>query len=255
VQQTSSSQIRKILGSRAFRNTEVLKRLLEYLGEQALAGQGDELKEYTVGVEAFGKPADYDPRSDASVRVLAGKLRQKLEEYHRTEGFDDELIVELPKGHFKLEFRPKQAETVPELARPARPKWMWWAVAAAAAGVAALIAFAIVHNLRQPATAALERRWTPEMEQFWRPFLTSPRPVMVMIGAPLFTKVGNSFFRDPTLNTWDAAAESEDLRKLQHTLGDAPVSPTFGYTGVGEAAGAFEIARLLLPRGRTFRSR
>src|SRR5260370_27993149 len=87
------------------------------------------------------------------------------------------------------------------------------------------------------------------MEEFWRPFLTSARPVMVMMGAPLFTKVGNTFFRDPALNTWDAASQSEEVRKLQRTLGDAPISPSLGYTGVGEATGAFEIARLLVPRG------
>jgi len=98
------------------------------------------------------------------------------------------------------------------------------------------------------------RIWTPEMEEFWRQFLTSPRPVMVLIGAPLFTKVGNTFLRDPALNTWDTASQSAEVHKLQQaegdTRGDAPISPSLGYTGIGEARGAFELARLLLPRGR-----
>jgi hypothetical protein len=235
-----SYQIRKILVSRTFRNTEVLKRLLEYLGQQSLAGRADDLKEYTVGVEAFSKPSDYDPRSDASVRVQAGKLRQKLEEYYRTEAQPDEPLVELPKGHFKLEFRAPEAATP----QARRPRWIAWASVMAVAALSIGI-FALV---RRPRIAS--ERWTPEMEEFWRPFLAGRRPLMVMIGAPLFTKAANSFFRDPTLNTWDAAAQSDQVRKLQRSLGDAPIAPYFGYTGVGETTGAFELARLLLPRGR-----
>jgi hypothetical protein len=246
-----SSQIRKILESRTFKNTEVLKRLLEYLGRQAMAGQAGELKEYTVGVEAFGKSPDYDPRTDASVRVQAGKLRQKLEEYYRTEGPDDEFVVELPKGHFKLEIRPRREETAPPPAR-AWPFWRGWAAIAVLAVLTGWDVYVLIRDLRQPAgTAALLKSWTREMEEFWRPFLTSPRPVMVMMGTPLFTKVGNSFFRDPALNTWEAASGAEEIRNLQRALGnDAPPAPSFGYTGVGEATGAFRLARLLLPRGR-----
>lgn len=67
--------------------TEVLKRLLDYLARQALEDNGGDLKEYTVGIGAFGKGPDYDPKTDSSVRVQAGKLRQKLDEYYRTEAW------------------------------------------------------------------------------------------------------------------------------------------------------------------------
>src|SRR5581483_5549063 len=79
----------RILASAAFRNTETLKRLLDYLAGRALLGQADALKEYTIGLEAFGKPASYDPKVDSSVRVQAGKLRAKLDEYYRGEGADN----------------------------------------------------------------------------------------------------------------------------------------------------------------------
>ena len=93
------AQLQRILESRAFHPSEVLRRLLEYLGRKELQGEAEDLKEYTVGIEAFGKPDTYDPKTDSSVRVQAGKLRQKLDEYYRTEGLADPLIVELPKGH------------------------------------------------------------------------------------------------------------------------------------------------------------
>jgi hypothetical protein len=83
-------------------------------------------------------------------------------------------------------------------------------------------------------------------------FLAGPRPVMVAIGTPLFTKIGNSFFREPAVNTWDAATQtqSDRVRAVDRALGNEPMVPAFPYTGVGEAVGAFTLQRLLLPRGR-----
>lgn len=235
-----NAQIRKILDSGTFRHTEVLKKLLDYLGRQDAAA---ELKEYTVGVDAFGKPPDYDPRTDSSVRVQAGKLRQKLDEYYRTEGAADALIVEVPKGHFNLEVRPRQAPATPPPAR--RAPWL------AAAVALPLIAAGLYLELRTPAPVS-GGAWTPEMEELWKPFVAGPRPIMVAIGTPLFTKIGNAFFRDPRLNTWDAATQkqSERVRAVDRALGNDPMGPAFPYTGVGEAVGAFALQRLLLPRGR-----
>ena len=238
--------MRKVLESRTFKSTEVLKRLLEYL---AGVDPQAELKEYTVGVEAFGKPRDYDPQTDSSVRVQAGKLRKKLDEYYRTEGIGDPLTIELPRGQFKIEVRPR-AEP-PETAKPARRT-------AALLAIGLCVAFAFGFLLRpwvsKPAGQPLAAmRWSSEMDEIWRPFLSTQRPILISLGAPLFTKVGNSFFREPGLNNWDAAPQSDDLNRLEHAFAGSAVTPAFTYTGVGEALGAFALARLILPRGRDLR--
>ena len=235
-----AAEIRKILESKTFRNTEVLKRLLEYL-----AGQSGELKEYTVGVEAFGKPPEYDPRSDSSVRVQAGKLRQKLDEYYRTEAAPGEPVITLPKGHFRLEV----VEIAPVAdAAVSRPQWLWAAVGIAVL-VLGLASWLIVRS--RPASVALAgAAWNSEMEELWRPFVASPKPLLVVIGTPLFSKVGNDFFRDPALNTPDAVAGSDRLQAIEKALGEKSAAEAFPYTGVGEATGAFALARLLLPRGK-----
>jgi hypothetical protein len=234
-----AAQIRKILDSAAFRNTEVLKKLLDYLARRSPSA---DLKEYTVGLEAFGKPPDYDPRTDSSVRVQAGKLRQKLVEYYRTEGVEDPLIVELPKGGFRIEVHPRTIAPVhTPLLRRSIPGWF-------ALGLAVILAIGAFFLSR--ATRPVEAvHWTSEMEDLWKPFLASPRPIMVAIGTPLFTKIGNSFFRDPALNSWEAASQSDRLHDVARALGADPPAPAFNYTGVGEAAGAFELERLLLLRG------
>jgi hypothetical protein len=81
------------------------------LWSQELFGRGDELKESVIGVEYFGRPADYDVRQDSVVRNEAGKLRSRLAEYYVGEGADDGLIIDLPKGAYKPAFRQVKKAT------------------------------------------------------------------------------------------------------------------------------------------------
>ena len=71
-------QIDRLIRSKTFEASDVHRRLLQYLAEKSIAGDADRLKEYTVGLEAFGKPPTYDPRQDSIVRLQVGRLRQKL---------------------------------------------------------------------------------------------------------------------------------------------------------------------------------
>src|SRR6266478_3129473 len=107
--EASHTQIQRIVQSKAFRTSEVHRNLLIYLAEKSLAGTADSLKEYAVGLDVFAKPASYDPRHEFVVRMHVARLRQKLAEYYRTEGTDDPLIVDLPKGRFKMTFEPRPA--------------------------------------------------------------------------------------------------------------------------------------------------
>jgi hypothetical protein len=105
--EATHAQIQRILQSKAFRTSEVQRNLLTYLSEKSLTGTADGLKEYTVGLDVFAKPPSYDPRQESAVRMHVGRLRQKLAEYYRTEGAGDPIIVDLPKGGFKMTFEPR----------------------------------------------------------------------------------------------------------------------------------------------------
>ena len=247
-----AAQVRKILESRTFRDTEVLKRLFEYLAQRALNHNGNGLKEYTVGVEAFGKPADYNPQIDSSVRVQTGKLRHKLEDYYRTEGAEDALTVELPSRHFNLEFLPRHPSAA--AASVKRPVWVSVAAAGTVLVLMALVSIFYLGRARpsvaQARPALTQTSWTPEMQEFWGPFLADSRPVLVALGTPLFVKVGTStFFRDTLANSWEKMSKSDQVQAIQRATGASNVSPSFNYTPIGEAQGAFELQRLLLPRG------
>ena len=96
------SQVERILQSNEFRSSEVLRRLLRFLGEKSAAGEADQLKEYVVAIDGLGKNPSYDPRQNSAVRIQVGRLRQRLAEYYRSEGKADDIIIDLPKGHFRL---------------------------------------------------------------------------------------------------------------------------------------------------------
>jgi hypothetical protein len=81
-----------------------LQQLLQYLISRALDGSTESLKEYTIGVEAFGRPQDFDPKTDTIVRVQIHRLRQKLREYYDGNDRSDPILVEIPKGHYLPRF-------------------------------------------------------------------------------------------------------------------------------------------------------
>src|SRR5580698_11591751 len=115
--ETNQTQVQRIVQSKAFRTSEVHRNLLQYLADKSLSGTADSLKEYTVGLDVFAKPASYDPRQESVVRMHVARLRQKLAEYYRTEGAGDPVIVDVPKGGFRVTF--EQREITAEPAAPA----------------------------------------------------------------------------------------------------------------------------------------
>ena len=235
-----ADQIARLVGSDTFKHAEISRRMLVYLGEQTLEGRADRLKEYTVGVEAFGKPPDYDPKTDSSVRVQLSNLRKKLDEYYRGEGANDPVVVEVPKGHFKLAFRKGPAGGT--TAGGALRRWQIACVVLMIAfgGIAALA----VRWKFQAAEIETERRSTPAIEAFWRPYLKGKRPIMISLGTPLFVATSRGFFRDPKVNDWQKALAVGLVRDLQRQFKSPDAAPVYSYTGVGEALGVFELVTL-----------
>ena len=102
--------LENMLASQAFVNAGRLSRMLRFVVERTLDRQGDQLKEYLLGVEVFDRPSDYDPRMDSIVRVEARRLRAKLSEYYETEGAGDVLRIRLAKGGYAPTFERIPAE-------------------------------------------------------------------------------------------------------------------------------------------------
>ena len=95
-------QLERIVASSVFRLATRSRALLRYVVERSLEDAPP--KEYAIATEVLGRGADYDPSVDAAVRVEAGRLRSRLREYYDTEGKDDPVAVEIPKGGYAAVF-------------------------------------------------------------------------------------------------------------------------------------------------------
>ena len=101
-----AEQVQRILADPRFARSAILSRLLRFTVEETLAGRGDRLKEYVLGVEVCGRPPAYDPRTDPIVRVQTRELRRRLREYYESAGLLDPIVIELPKGRYLATIRP-----------------------------------------------------------------------------------------------------------------------------------------------------
>ncbi len=104
-------QLNRLLAHPLFTNSKRYPVLLAYTVEQALLGNAGELKERTIGVEAFGREPNYDVNLDPVVRTTAAEVRKRLIQYYYSPDHAGELIIELPVGSYAPLFREPSPHT------------------------------------------------------------------------------------------------------------------------------------------------
>lgn len=180
------AQLLRILASPAFQNSKRYAAVLRYVVEQTLEGEGERLKERTIGIEVFKRTPDYDTATDHAVRSAVTEVRKRLGQYYA--GAPSELRIEIQPGSYMPQFRlpeeivvkPEPLQFAPARLEPARPdadlvaprsRLRW-------AGVAAALAVAVAALLVLAQTA----RSSDPLVSFWKPILSSPAPVLLCIG-------------------------------------------------------------------------
>ena len=159
--QPSAAQVKaelaRVLASRVFAQAARATEFLRFVVEETLAGRGDRLKGYTIAVEVFGKPPEFDAQTDPLVRVEAGRLRRRLIEYYHGEGRDDAVRIALPKNGYSPTFTAihPTAVTSASSARRARRKLLLRGVVLGGflAALAALVAWVAWNRAPPPAPA------------------------------------------------------------------------------------------------------
>ena len=159
----------RILASPEFHSSKRCQEFLAYVVEKSLAGQTDDLKERTIGMELLGRPSSYEPSNDATVRVKAGEVRKRLITYYAGTGKADEVAIQLPAGGYVPEFSFVTVSEGARLARPV-PRLRWWP---AAALIACLLAGVLVFRSLRSDNGPLRR--------FWGPALAGNSPVILCI--------------------------------------------------------------------------
>ncbi len=111
----------RILSSPQLKRSVRMRELLAYVGRRALEEGCEQLHEQEIGTEVFGRGAGYDTSSDNIVRVNATELRKRIDAYFESEGANERLIMEIPRGSYipVFRYRPVESPVVPSPAVPA----------------------------------------------------------------------------------------------------------------------------------------
>jgi hypothetical protein len=242
----------RIAHSETLNSSPGLVRLLEHIARKSMSGEIDALKEYSIGVEAFGKPESYDPQRDPYVRIRVGRLRGKLAEYYSKEGRNDPVIVELPKGKFRLIWsHVPDTNAIP--LEPAPKQRRLPALTALLASVLVLVtiwALWATLELRKSSheTVLTGNPWSNDLQTLWAPFLVPGRPLLISLEAPLFLSFPKAgMFRDLSVNSPEEVAGSRNLAAIRKALGVEGRPQTY-YTPVGEVSVVFKMGMLLATR-------
>ena len=115
-------ELERILSDDLFSRSSVLSGFLKFIVEETLKGNTHSLKEYTVAMGALGKASDFDPQSNAIVRINAGRLRRLLKEYYDGNGIATPLKIEVIKGSYVPVFRIQVVNQKPEPKEEIEPK-------------------------------------------------------------------------------------------------------------------------------------
>lgn len=114
------AQLDRMLAAETFASAGRISRLLRYVVERTMEGDGAQLKEYVLGTDVFDRDETYDPRLDSIVRVEARRLRARLDEYYRGPGAADPVVITVPRGAYAPVFS-YAASVQPAVAAPVEP--------------------------------------------------------------------------------------------------------------------------------------
>jgi len=191
----------EVLGGEIFSRSDQLRSFLRYVCERTLAGNGKDINEYSVAVEALGKSPDFSPAEDSSVRRSAYDLRQKLHKYYEEERPDSPIRIELPKGSYAPRFVEAakalspvhgEAEIVPSRSRTVWVLGAALALALLAAGVLGVVVWR--NSARVPSI----------VRDAWSPITAPGDKVLISVGTnlhlvvrPYMTVVAEGFPKYP----------------------------------------------------------
>lgn len=185
-------ELDRLLASPFFNHSRRFPNFLRFVVDQKLAGDIDKIKERTLGIEIFGRDADYDTAADPIVRVTAAEIRKRVAQYYQDPAHSKELRITLPSGSYVPQFHwPSAAEAASVLLEPeavvngahesadknkanqshlAISRWFWLA----AVVIVAAIAFPIWQHTQRSA-----------FDSFWQPVLSPSAPVLLCIADQL----------------------------------------------------------------------
>ena len=275
-EQEKRAEIDRVLHSAILQNAPMLQKLLEFIATHS--GEAIEPTEYTVATEVFGRGQGFDPSADTTVRTAVYRLRVKLREYYAAEGKADEVILQIPKGHYMLvgtRREPAVSEAPApetELALPAAPaprrsgalvRVLLLALAfGVGIAVGPKLTDQVAERLRPAASGEATR--PSSLLSLWRGFAGPGHAILVTFAnvEMLHDDAGDLLrFEGGATDDRGARVEPSIARNSVATPGLVAKQPLFyedGYSGTGEVQSMYHLTRQMTLAGidmQTKRSR
>lgn len=241
--------IQKVAQSAQFTRAETLKRLLVYLWSH----RDEDISEYAVATEALGRRADFDPKTDASVRVQISRLRRKLKDFYELEGSSDPFMLHIPMGTHSLVIvrsAPEPLNSIitlpplPEETTASRSPHSTQPVLAAACLVLLVLTSWLFWDRHE--RGKIIQRATVAPTSFWRSFIGSGTPIKIILPTPVFFTYPNLppiHIRDVEVNDFQAWGNSNEIRSLAKAGGNPTLD--YSYTVTSDTLAALDLARYL----------
>ncbi len=99
------SLLERVAASAQLKRAARLQELLFYIGKRSLKDGSDTVHEQQIGIDVFRRPKGYDTSADNIVRTNVSDLRKRVEAYFESEGADETLVMEIPRGSYVPVFR------------------------------------------------------------------------------------------------------------------------------------------------------
>jgi hypothetical protein len=188
-------QLERLLADPHFSNSRRFPSFLRYIVNATINGHAGLLKERTIGIEIFGKDADYDTAIEPIVRVTAAEIRKRIAQYYQDSGHEHELRLSLAPGSYIPQFHLPSTEPATPEAEPADEASAHAPLAAAPAMAPARaphrtpwrlrwVLFATMGVLLMGAAAAFigwRQSQRSAFAEFWDPILSSSDPVLFCV--------------------------------------------------------------------------
>jgi hypothetical protein len=181
-------ELQRILDSRFFSHAVRSRQFLEFVVTHALDGQADQLKERNLGIELFHRSPGYSTGDDPVVRVQAGDVRRRLEQFYQAHPGTAGPRIDLPVGsylpHFLWPVQEKTPPSTPHATEPDPParKTIPLRPMSLVALAVLILAVTAAFLYRSSSTSA---RPPSRIEQFWAPALATPQPVLICLAKPV----------------------------------------------------------------------
>ena len=185
----------RILGSELFHKSGRLSAFLKFVCEQHWKGRADTINEQRIGTVVFQRTPGYNAGDDSIVRSQARFLRQRLEEYFKTAGTHETMLLTIPKGSYLPTFERRQSppaislSTDPPLSAhteadvhnaPAGSRRFLVGGKIALASLFLVVLVAAAFSWRQSMLTATQTAEDPSVSRFWSSIFDPRRPVLIV---------------------------------------------------------------------------